>query len=91
MCERWRSSFENFIADMGLRPSKSHSIDRIDVNGNYEPANCRWATPKEQAQNRRNNTLVLLGGELICVAEAARRLGMSWSRAKRTLPAAVRT
>lgn len=56
VCERWKL-FECFLADMGLRPSTKHSIDRIDNDGNYEPSNCRWATTKEQAHNRRNNVI----------------------------------
>lgn len=62
VCERW-DKFENFLADMGERP-EGMSIDRINVNGNYEPGNCRWATRSEQELNKRRNTVVALNTNL---------------------------
>lgn len=53
VCDRWLNSFENFLADVGTRPSSQHSLDRIDVNGNYEPSNVRWALLDVQANNKR--------------------------------------
>ena len=57
LCERWMS-YENFLADLGRRPSPQHSIDRRDNDGNYEPGNCRWATRSEQQQNKRVGILM---------------------------------
>lgn len=79
VCERWMQSYENFITDMGERPSNLYSIDRINVDGNYEPDNCRWATRSEQARNQRNNVLITYDGETKCVSEWALTVGISVS------------
>lgn len=76
VCERWRESFESFLADMGPKPSPSHSIDRIDNDGGYCPENCRWATPKEQARNTRKSLVIVAFGESMIAADWAERTGI---------------
>ena len=60
VCDRWLN-FENFFADMGLKPSPDHSIDRIDNNGDYSAENCKWSTRVEQANNKSNNRFITIG------------------------------
>lgn len=81
VCDRWQS-FENFYADMGSRPTPKHSIDRIDNNGNYEPGNCRWATPHEQARNRGDNYLIEWRGETRCLSDWCEVVGLTYSTVK---------
>lgn len=81
MCARWRESFEAFYADMGPRPSPKHSLDRIDVNGDYAPENCRWVTHKEQMRNMRRNRMITFRGETKCVAAFAEQYGLTLTRA----------
>lgn len=72
VCDRWtgENGFWNFVQDMGERPS-GYSIDRIDVDGDYCPENCRWASPKEQSYNRRNCVRIFVGGKKYTTEEAA--------------------
>lgn len=74
VCDRWINSFVNFSLDMGKCPSKYHSIDRVDNNGDYSPQNCRWATVSEQANNRRNNRIVEFNGLKMTCAQWERHL-----------------
>lgn len=75
VCAAWRSSFERFLADIGLRP-EGLTLDRIDVNGNYEPDNIRWATQTTQMRNRRCNRYLEYKGERMTLAEASERSGI---------------
>jgi hypothetical protein len=70
VCDRWLNSFENFLSDVGFRPSKEHSLDRFPNKfGNYEPGNVRWATRKEQARNTTRNRFITYNGETKTVVE----------------------
>lgn len=77
VCERWRNSFENFLKDMGPRPSLKHSLDRHpNANGNYEPGNVRWAIAKEQQRNMRSNHPIEFRGETKLLVEWAEIVGI---------------
>jgi AraC-like DNA-binding protein len=79
VCDRWRTSFEAFFADMGQMPSDRRTIDRIDNLSGYEPGNCRWASATEQNRNKTSNVRLTHDGRTMTVAEWAREIGMSQS------------
>ncbi len=87
LCSLWRQSFDEFLAHVGLRPSPSHSIDRIDNDRGYEPGNVRWATREQQASNRRNTVMLTFNGvskpqsvwEKETGVRVGSRLKMGWS------------
>jgi hypothetical protein len=72
VCDRWANSFQAFLTDMGRKPSKGATIDRIDVNGHYEPSNCRWASMNQQQNNKTNNRYAVVHGVRRTAAETAR-------------------
>jgi hypothetical protein len=83
VCERWRS-FENFLSDMGRRPTLKHTLERIDNGKGYEPDNCKWATRRENAFNKRNNRMTLEQADTyiangLCKATVMDRIYKGWS------------
>jgi hypothetical protein len=79
VCEKWRRSFAAFLADVGPRPSPSHSLDRFPNNdGDYEPGNVRWATPSQQQRNTRRNRLVTFGGVKLPLVAWCERFGLDY-------------
>lgn len=82
VCDRWLNSFDNFLADMGPRPSREYSLDRINNSGNYEPSNCRWATMARQQRNKRSNHNVQFRGRTMTVTEAAELAGANIIRVR---------
>jgi hypothetical protein len=80
VCERW-SDFAAFVADMGKRP-KGKTLDRIDVNGHYEPGNCRWADAKQQANNKRSNHTIKFNGETKTLAQWCEQFSVEPSKVR---------
>lgn len=76
VCERWRGSFNDFLADMGERPSDDHQIERKNNDGDYEPGNCIWATRTEQMRNMRRNRIVTFNGREMTLTEAIKECGV---------------
>lgn len=83
VCERW-TWFPNFLEDMGYQP-EGKTLERIDVNGNYCPSNCKWDTYEAQANNRRNNLRLELHGSVLTQAQWSRKLGISQQSLHRRL------
>ena len=77
VCERWQE-YKKFFTDMGDSPTESHPIDRINNNGNYDPGNCRWATRKQQQNNRRNSHMLEFQGQRKTMAQWAECLGIRY-------------
>lgn len=82
VCSRWLNSFENFLSDMGPCPSDGHSIDRIKVNGNYEPNNCRWASTYEQSTNTRKTLFLTVSGVTKPLMTWCKEIGISYIAAR---------
>lgn len=74
VCDSWLD-FSNFINDMGMRPTKKHSIDRINNNGNYSPNNCKWSTAKQQRSNTSRNVFYTFNGETLTISQWAEKIG----------------
>lgn len=76
VCERWANSFANFLEDMGPQPFPGSSIERIDMDKNYEPGNCIWASREVQANNRSNNNRIEINGRTQNLTQWARETGI---------------
>jgi hypothetical protein len=80
VCDSWNKSFSSFIKDMGTKPSKEFSLERLDNNKGYNKENCVWASKKDQAKNQRSNVFLSANGETKCLSEWASILGFSFQK-----------
>lgn len=77
VCDRWAASFLEFMSDMGAKPSAGMTLERVDNDAGYSPENCRWASRKDQARNKRSNVVIELDGERLVLADWAKRIGIT--------------
>lgn len=84
VCDRWLNSFENFLSDMGAKPSSKHSLERKMVNEIYGPENCIWGTVKEQSRNKRNTVYVWYKMELIPLTTACENANINYGQVRQT-------
>lgn len=82
--EKW-NKFENFLKDMGLKPSKKHTLERIDNSIGYSPENCRWATRNEQNRNHRRNVVFNHNGKKMCLMDWSKKTGINYNTLKARL------
>jgi hypothetical protein len=78
VCDRWLSSFESFYEDMGKRPTPKHSLERENNEKDYEPGNVKWATPKEQQNNRSSNAVITFMGQQKTIKQWAETMGINY-------------
>jgi hypothetical protein len=76
VCGRWRNSYVDFLSDMGRKPSRLHSLDRINNDIGYSPSNCRWATKKEQSNNRQDNRFITHDGKTMTISQWSEFIGI---------------
>lgn len=80
VCDRWKNSFENFINDLGWRPSKKYSLERIDYNGDYDPVNCKWILKSHQSRNTSRTLKITHLGKTLCLLDWCKVLKLDYSK-----------
>jgi len=85
ICDEWKNDFSAFLRDMGEKTSPKHSIERINTNGNYCKENCKWATSKEQANNKRNNHILEYNNEKLTMKQWSEKLNINYDLIKQRI------
>jgi hypothetical protein len=83
VCKEWREDFNNFLADMGPKPTKKHSLERKNNDEGYNPQNCIWSLMSEQSRNKRNNVFLEVNGKLVLMGDYAKMCGITYQAASK--------